>query len=382
LKAGDKTNWNQLMTELRKSTTQRDYQWIMNQIDIDEFINYMILQIHVFNDDFPGNNMVMWRPRKAGGKWRFILKDLDRGLGYPWGGNEVTRDAMAYNTENNNDERKLFNALLTQDSFKKKFYGRFAVYMGDLLHYKSTSQIIDSIQKILEPAMQDHLNHWMNHSYTSYGIERMWTRDMNSWRNEVAKMKNWSNGRNVNMYRHLRDYFKLGTIMSLTYGTANDLDGKPNVFINDVRMRDSGLNGSYFQGEKLELRYEGNTPQYGWEIMQIVNGVTTVNTYFQQELSYQIQSGCTFVNIKLVKNPTGITQPALPEINLLVFDNQLQISDLQLPSVISIYDVSGKLITKTTASERSILIPFPHQRGIFIVEVRNEMQRIVRKVVL
>ena len=379
--AGDRTAWNQLMTELRKSSSQRNYQWIMDQIDIDEYINYMILEIHVYNDDFPGNNMVMWRPRQTNGKWRFILKDMDRGLGYPWRGNPVTSDGMAYNTENNNDERKLFNALLTQDSFRKKFYGRFAVYMGDLLHYNSTSQVIDSIQALLEPVMQDHLTRWMQNDYSIYGIDAMWWRDMNSWHSEIDYMRDWCKDRNVEVYKHLQNYFQLGTIMQLKYEVASDLAGMPGVFINGIRMRNSGLNGSYFQKETIALHYDGNSPLYGWEITQTVNGKTTTDTYFQQDLSCQIVDQCTSMKIRLVNNPESQSILSMPEINLEIFDNQLQISDLQLPSVISIYDISGQLITKTTTSDRSVVIPV-NQKGVFIVKVQNEAQRLTRKVAL
>ena len=371
--AGDRTAWNQLMTELRKSSSQRNDQWVMNQVDIDEFINYMILQIYVSNTDFPQNNMSMWRPRTTNGKWRFILKDTDFGLGI-WDMNPVTHNALRYNTENNNDERKLFNALLTQDSFRKKFYGHFAIYMGDLLHYKSTSQVIDSIQRLLEPAMQDHLNRWM---------PEMWWRDMNSWRNEVSKMKNWCYRRNAEVYKHLRDYFQLGGIMELTFQSAGDSE-MPAAYINGVRMRNSGLNASYFQNEKIDLHYEGNSPTYGWEITQIVPGSTgrvTVNTYFQQDLSYQIAGDCSSVIIRLVNNPTAIMQFPLQEINLSTFDNQLQITNLQFPSEISIYDISGKLVTKTITTDYSVIIPL-RQKGIFIVKVLNEAQMFTRKVMM
>ena len=371
VKAGDRTAWNQLMDELRKTPAQRDHQWIMNQVDIDEFINYMILQIYVANTDFPQNNMVMWRPRKADSKWRFILKDLDFGLGI-WDMNQITHNSLAFNTENDNNERKLFNTLLTQDAFKKRFYGRFAVYMGDLLHYQSTSHVIDSIQKILEPVMQDHLVRWM---------PEMWWRDMNSWRYEVSKMKSWCNERNTHVYRHLREYFKLGTIMKLTFTKADDLKGTPPVFINGVRMRKSGLDASYFQKEIVDLYYDSNTP-YGWEITQTINGKTTVETYYQQKLSCFIVDGCTFMNIKLVNGNilSQTIEDAPPEINITVFENQLQISDLQPSSIIYIYDVSGKLIAQTSTSSNTIMIPFS-QQGVFIVKILNNAQMLTRKVV-
>ena len=379
LKAGDWVAMNKLTSELNKSSSQRDYQWIMSQFDLDEFINYMILQYYVSNTDFLSdynNNTVLWRPRTATGKWRFILKDMDQGLGI-WGMNPVTHNAL--NTQYNNDTQKLFNALLTQDSFKKNFYRRFAVYMGDLLHYRSTSQLIDSIQALLEPAMQDHLTRWMQNNYAIYGMDAMWWRDMNSWRNEVTSMKNWCKDRNVNVYQQLRDRFQLGAIMQLTYVPASDLTGTPAVFINGVRMRDSGLNASYFQKETIELHYDGNAPLYGWEITQTVTGTTSVKTYFQQDLSYPVVNGCSSVKIRFVNNPTAIEQLASSKIILSNLDNRLQISNLQFPSIISIYDTSGKLVAETTTSNRSISIPF-YQKGVFIVKVQNKAGSFIQKV--
>ena len=375
IKTGDRTTWNQLMTELRKSSSQRNLQWIMSQVDIDEFINYMILQIYVSNTDFPGNNMVMWRERNSNGKWRFILKDTDFGLGI-WDNNKVTHNALRYNTENNNDDRKLFNALLTHSSFKKEFYSRFAIYLGDLLHYNSTSQVIDSIQKLIEPAMQDHLTRW---------IPEMWSQDMNSWRNEVSKMKTWCRGRNAEVYKHLRDFFQLGTIMKLTFERAGNLNGSPAVFINGVRIRNSNLDASYFQKETIDLRYEGNNQQhYTWEITKIVNGITSIENYPLQSFSYQIVNGCTSVKIKLVNRTIVITQSdaidTQPDIILLTAGNQLHISNLSPVSEIYIYDMSGKLMFKTSTTGSSIHIPFHHQ-GIFIVKIRNKTQTFTQKFV-
>jgi len=365
LKAGDRTAFDQLMNELRKSSSQRDIQWIMNQVDIDEYINYMILQIYVSNTDFPGNNLVLWRHRKTDGKWRFIVKDTDFGLGT----NKVTHNAMRYNTENNNDDRKLFNALLTHDDFRKKFYRRFAVYMGDLLRYNSTLHVIDSIQKLIEPAMQDHLTRWM-----------AW-RDMSSWRNEISKMKLWCYERNTEMYKHLRDYFQLGLVMKLTYEKASNISESPAVFINDVRIRNTGLDASYFQKDMIDLRYEGN-PLYSWEITKVVYGKTNVEIYTQQKLTYQIDDACTSLKIKLVNRiithlPITDIQP---EFHVTVGGNHLFISDLQPPSDIYIYDMSGRLIYTTSTTGSSINIPFNHQ-GVFIVNIRNNTQTFTQKFV-
>ena len=393
LKAGDFIEFDRLIAELDKPLAQRDYEWIMNKVDIDEFINYIILEIYVANRDFPHNNVVMWRPRTPDGKWRFILKDLDVSLSLFTSGNwftPVTWDALTYNISGGGGQqyeahaRKLFSALMQHEATRKKFYGRFAVYMGVLLHNNATTHIMDSIQNMIYPYYQDHLNLWR--PCRQYPITYEW------WQNEVNRMKDWCMNRNTPVYGHLRSYFQLGPIMKLTYEKSNDLKGTPAVFINGVRMRSSGLNGSYFQNEFIELQYSGNTthPHYGWEITKTVEGATSVDTTFQYNFSCKIAEGCTFVKIKLVNNPkpeivdppTGVRQPenVSQVLNTRVYDNQLEISDLLPNAVISIYDLSGKLIIRTSTSNNSIIIPL-HQKGIFIVTVQNKTQMITQKIV-
>jgi hypothetical protein len=370
LKTGDKTAWNQLMTELRKSSNQMNYQWIMNQIDISEYINYMILEIYVSNTDFPGNNMVMWKPKTTDGKWRFVLKDTDQGLGI-WDMNHYTHNALRYNTENNNDERKLFRALLTQDSFKKDFYSRFAIYMGDILHYNSTSQVIDSLQQIVEPAMQDHLTRWM---------PEMWWRDMNSWRDEVTKMKNWCKSRNSSVYMQLRDYFSLGTILKMTLETANNLKTSPVVSINGVNLQKPSFDRSYFQKETIQLRFEGNdASSYGWEITSTINGNTTTQTFLQRELSYYIAEKCTSLKIRVIDNFTDIASVNPTHIVVSETDSQLFLSGLEGDSHISVFDSTGRLVNQLRTKEYSVSLPV-NRPGVFLVKINTSTQTYSRKI--
>ena len=364
--AGDREAWLGLMNELRKTPSVRNIEWIVDQIDINEFINYMILQIYASNTDFPQNNVIMWRPRTIDGKWRFILKDLDLGLGlFPT--NPVTRNALEYNTESNSDNRKLFNALLTDEAFRKEFYSRFAIYMGDFLHYHSTSFLIDSIQTMLEPAYPDHI--------ARYNPE-MGRGSMATWHDVIADMKTWCRNRNVEVYNHLKDFFDLGTIMKLTFKHQDDL---PPVFINGVRIRDTGLDASWFQNETLHLHYDGRYATHGWKITKTVDNVETTDTYFQQDLFYPVDAGCASLEIELTENPTSTEKTTSLEVRLWIFDKQLHISNLQHPSIISIYDMNGKIISTTTSSTSSMTIPFSH-KGMIIVKVENKSQSFVRKV--
>ena len=58
-----------------------NYQYLKDNVDVDEFINYQIAQIYSSNTDWPGNNLKYWKPKREGGKWRWILFDMDFGFG-------------------------------------------------------------------------------------------------------------------------------------------------------------------------------------------------------------------------------------------------------------------------------------------------------------
>jgi hypothetical protein len=376
LKSGDKTDWNLLMTELRKSSSQMNAQWIMDQVDLNEFINYMILEIYSSNTDFPGNNMVMWKPKTPGGKWRFILKDLDQTLGiwdrpdYP-----VSFNALTYNLNGTNDDsRRLFQTLVKQDSFKKEFYSRFAVYMGDILQYKATSQLIDSIQKLIEPEMPYHLDRWK--------ADQGWGGDMPRWRNEISKMKTWCNQRNAYVYTHLKNYFNLGTVMKMTLDTDPNLKGIPVVSINGTALQQPAFDGSYFQNETIRLRFEGGAQPvpYAWQITATVNGNTTTQTYFQQELSYLITNGCTSLKIRVIDNPTGIADIGSSHPVISKEADQLHISGLEGNSRIAVYDTGGRLVNQLQTNEYSVYLPV-HQKGVFIVKVNNRTQAVCEKII-
>jgi len=44
-------------------------------MDVDEYINYQITEIYCDNVFWADENVRMWRERKPGGRWRWILQD-------------------------------------------------------------------------------------------------------------------------------------------------------------------------------------------------------------------------------------------------------------------------------------------------------------------
>ena len=53
-----------------------------NEIDIENFIDFIISEIYYANSDWPCNNYKMWKTNDENSKWRFLIYDLDLSFGY------------------------------------------------------------------------------------------------------------------------------------------------------------------------------------------------------------------------------------------------------------------------------------------------------------
>ena len=365
VKAGDKIAFNELLAELKRSTV--NYQWLYDHVDIDEFINYMILQSYVGNNDFPHNNVVLWKPRTGNGKWRFVLKDLDSGMGL----NSVQPDPIT-RYMGNTDDKLLFTKLLDYAPFKKEYYSRFAAYMGNLLHPTTTTAIIDSIQDLMEPEMTYH--------FSKNGGS------VSSWKSgQITPLKTWINSRNTTIYSLLKSNFQiLGAIIPVKLSDPgnNQLSISINnaVLINKAVSAGNLFDGSFFVGETLVLRFKNDDiGSLGWEIEATVNGFTQTAQSPGREFSYTIPTGCTNVRIRVLGHGAKIREITNREYTFSVTGNSLSIGNIVSDVTISIYDVSGKPLYIQNATQSSVEIPLP-QGGIYIVRIKDQNSLVTQKI--
>jgi hypothetical protein len=68
-----------------------NYQQIVDMVDIDAFINYLLIQLYSGNDDWPINNWTAGRQKVAGAKWSFYVWDSEGTFGGTVVGGENTQ---------------------------------------------------------------------------------------------------------------------------------------------------------------------------------------------------------------------------------------------------------------------------------------------------
>ena len=379
LKAGDKVDFDNMMTELGKSHDKIPAEKIMNMVDLNEFINYMILEIHVGHVvDFPWNNHMMWKPKAEDGKWRFILKDLDRTINHRRAvksdSNALVRNAVDPLPKRSNT---LFKFLLTQESFKKEFYTRFAVYLGDILHYNETNAVIDSIKNLMGNEMPHHLALWRPKTPS-------WDKIQHAWELEVDSAKIWFVERQPHMYKHLNDFFGLGGVVPVTITVDSGKRYPSIISFNDIDLQTGGFDGMYYKNEEIKLAFKGNPFDCkAWRITYFKNGSPDmeVTTYNRQEVRFSIANEIDSVAIELFST-IDASYADIESVFVLPQKGGIEINSLpDEKNTISVYNAAGQLIAYLSTENETIFIPL-QKEGLYIVRISNKNTTISRKTIL
>ena len=119
---GDATRWNAFYQWLETAdlTREADYQYAIQQIDIDALIDYMLLQVFVSNIDWPANNVRLWSAN--GSPWRWFFFDGDAAFAR-WNDNKVILNQLVCNDPSQTYPSspfatRLFRQLLSNNDFK------------------------------------------------------------------------------------------------------------------------------------------------------------------------------------------------------------------------------------------------------------------------
>ncbi len=353
LKEGSWDNFNDFTKFYRE--TGHSHEEFKKWMDTEEFCNLMIMAIFFDNEDFPGNNIVMWRPIADGGLWRWIAKDTDFGLGlYGQTANYKTLNWITTPGYDNNrnswantaDATRLFRRLLDTPEWKDMFIDRAAIYMGDFMN-------------------SDAINARIDKRYNELKFEYKYHRDLfNPWwpnySNEISSAKNWTKQRWSFFYKHLADFFKLNSAVNLTIDKGT---GKGRTLtVNDIPLQSNEFNGKFFAGRKLTVKSESESDGLyvnGWEVKVTKDGVTTSDTYNTEVLSLEMPEGSKVeITSILSAEPLGV-EAITSEI------------DPGLPC--EIYDLSGRCVGTYASMSSAELAP-----GVYIIKQGKTVRKVVR----
>lgn len=140
---------------------ESNYEYVKTKIDINNYLDYTIAELFFKNFDWPSNNMKLWRTLPDG-KWRWILYDLDAGMGnYSYNMMEhATKNDPSISWPNPPWATFLFRSLLENESFKSAFLSRYIALLNNEFAQDRMLHKLDSIKNIYSPEMQGHIDRW------------------------------------------------------------------------------------------------------------------------------------------------------------------------------------------------------------------------------
>ena len=271
-KEGDEVFYNNFKAFYsEKGHSKAEYeQWI----DVNEYLNVIAMNFFYGNIDFPGNNLVFWRPNDDAEvdlpkRFRVIVKDTDFGLGLYGRQNSYNTIDLLYNPSNYPNDNWAFTTpattllknMLENDDIRNLFIDKCCIFMGDFMNGKGTGATIDLIQA---EAMEEFVAHRDKYN-PGWG---WWPADnRGEITNKFHDAKNWAEGRPNYFYQHIGNQWNLGTPRTLTINKTNKSDVE--ITFNDIKLSDKVFDGKYFKDRTITLtataNEEGKTV-IGWKV--------------------------------------------------------------------------------------------------------------------
>lgn len=264
----------------QKGHTLAEYEEWM---DVSEYLNIMVTNLFYGNIDFPGNNIVFWRPNDDAKvdlpkRWRFIVKDTDFGLGLYGRKSDYNTIDLLYNPSEHSGDNwaftepatRLVKNMLEDPDILKMFIDKCCVYMGDFMNAKGTGATIDAIKA---EALEEFVAH--RAKYPTWGGS---SRDeINNKFNDAKKWlagyteQNWWGQPTTYLPRtdyflqHMSSQWKLGTAVVLT---INKTEQDVAITVNGIKLSGKTFDGKFFPNRELVIT--GTAPEgkvvTGWKL--------------------------------------------------------------------------------------------------------------------
>ena len=352
LKEGDLDNYNRFKAFYNEhGHTLAEYkQWM----DTDEYLNLMIMNLYFNNQDFPGNNIVCWRPRTEDGRWRWIAKDTDFGLGlYGSAANYQTLEWLYNPNYDNNrawantyEATRLFRRLMEDADFNRMFIDRTAIYMGDFLNEKGTRAVWDPMYNMIKKEYPNHrklINEW-------------WP----NYNNELTSARSWISKRTSYFYQQLGNRYNLGAPIVLTINRELKEAGETSVTFNDVKLSKGTFDGKFYANRKIEL--EATAPEgkvvTGWDVKTIsTSGNITTEEMKGSRCELTMPSCSSLVINAILGDASAIDSIEETLWTWQKFGNQLLLSGVPAGTKVQLFDLQGMSLFSATADGGNITIP-------------------------
>ncbi len=238
------------------------YDSISKMVNITNYTDYFIAQMYYVNPEFPRHNTKYWRSDADTSRWRYIMTDLDFGLGLysSASSNELYR--VLHSNIQWSDNHWILRRILEFPGYKRYFINRSADMFNTMLITQNLINTIHAFKDRLAPEMQVHMPRWGS--------------SFAAWESNVNIMINFAQNRLGNIWQHYTDEF--GLEKTVTIGLGVDSIAHGTIKINTIIPDSLPWHGIYFDGNAVDI---SAIPDSGyifshWQTNLIISGLDTL----------------------------------------------------------------------------------------------------------
>jgi len=249
-KEGNEARWNELLSFIQNNDLQlnKNYEMLTQLIDIENFIDYNIIEIYGGNRDWPHNNCYCYRPHGDNQVWRWIMWDADVTFGSP-PQYDASSNTLNWATRLDHSTLILKN-LFRNEIFQQDFGSRFADLLNSLLLPARVKAKIDSLAEIIRPEIPIETQLWSSHP--------------SKWEDHIQAMKEYVELRPAYLWRQVGRECNAGDLVELTIQPPDG--GEGNIQINTLFPSTHPWKGIYYSKIPITL-HAHPSPGYqfaGW----------------------------------------------------------------------------------------------------------------------
>lgn len=179
---------------------QEYYDYVCSQIDVENYIDYILAEIYVANSD--NGNIKFFKT--AAGKWTWILYDTDYGFADAGTNTFVTHLNPGGTGHANAFSTALINGLLRNPDFKEQFLRRLAWQIDYIWTEENVNARLDELLALMGTEMVRDQDRWFRHA--------------GSWEYHMEFLRTYAAARNTKIVQFAKEYFGLTDAQMREYG--------------------------------------------------------------------------------------------------------------------------------------------------------------------
>ena len=268
VREGDDEAWDIFanLVATKGVSQEEDYIAIQEMMDLQQYLNYYIVQIYLANFDWPGNNVRVWRDRNNG-KFRWMLFDTDTSAGWDsWGATvaKANHNSLAHSLNTNNvrgvpgfeqwpngpESTFIFRQLMKNEDFKNEFIQRTCTFRELLFSPDRVFPMVDSMEQLLLPEIGRHIQKWTGNNQLGQG--RPSGGSVPAWRNILSSYKNFFSSRAFHILSIYEKELDLAGTFDLAINTMSN-KGKVVLHQNEMAIPTTYV-GKYFKNVPITIK--------------------------------------------------------------------------------------------------------------------------------